>query len=122
MNDKPIPASHPAEATPRPVWPSTTVPLDYPVTGPQGEEIASLTFSEPDVEALERIETLDLQEGEKIKVRHLRAIAAALSRQPDDVIRSLNARDFGRVSEAIVPFLEFAVGVPGGASSSTSPA
>ncbi len=96
-------------ASDAPSWPETTVTLLHPVTGPDGEQIASLTFREPDVEALEKIEDIDAKEGEKIKVRHLRVIAAALSRQPDDVIRKINARDFGKVSEALVPFLEYAV-------------
>lgn len=90
-------------------WPKATVTLARPVKGADGEEIASLTFLEPDVEALERIEDLDVQEGEPIKVRHLRHIAAALSRQPDEVIKRLHARDFAKVTEALTPFLEYAV-------------
>jgi hypothetical protein len=108
------PAAEPARSAPegaqeRPIWKTATVALDHPVSVPDGPEIASLTFSEPDVEVLERIEELDLAEGQKIKVRHLRVIAAALSRQPDDVIRALHARDFGKVVEAIAPFLEYLV-------------
>lgn len=91
-----------------PQWVEKTVPLIHPIDGPEGK-IESLTFREPDVEALERIEELDIQKGDRIKVRHLRVIAAALSRQPDDLIRRVHASDFEKVTEAIVPFLEFAV-------------
>jgi hypothetical protein len=93
-------------------WPETSVTLTHPITGADGTEIRVLTFREPDVEALEKIETVDAAEGEQIKVRHLRAIAAALSRQPDEVIRRINARDFARIAEAIAPFLQGAAAAP----------
>jgi|GEM_PF-2270197 len=105
--EQPVTAPHPREE--RPKWPDATVALTHPVKGADGEDITALTFLEPDVEALERLEDLDVQDGERIKIRHLRYIAAALSRQPDEVIKRINARDFAKVTEAITPFLEYAV-------------
>lgn len=103
------PAPAPAPPQDRSPWPEVTIPLRHPIKGVDGAEITSLTFSEPDVEALERMEDLEPAEGERLKVRHLRAIAGALSRQPDDLIRRLRASDFTRVVEAMKPFLEYLV-------------
>jgi hypothetical protein len=90
-------------------WPTMTVTLEHPVTDEDGAEIAAISFHEPDVEALERLEEIDAAEGERLKVRHLRFIAAVLSRQPDAVIRKVHAKDFAKIVEAISPFLEYVV-------------
>lgn len=113
MNDtttKPEAASPEASDNAAPIWPEAHVDLDHPIPDGKGGEIKRITFREPDVEALETMEELELVRGEPLKIRHLRIISAALSRLPNETIKKINSRDFTRLAEALAPFLEAAGG------------
>lgn len=111
LADKPEATASPdASSNAAPIWPETFVDLDFPIPDGKGGTIKRITFHEPDVEALETMEELDLVEGKPLKVRHIRIISAALSRLPNETIKKINSRDFTRLAEALAPFLEAAGG------------
>ncbi len=91
-------------------WPSISVTLNYPVDIPGHGKPKKLVFREPDVEALERIEALNLKEGAQVKLFEVRAIAEALAGFPEGSLKKLNHRDIKKVSEEVAPFFQVALG------------
>lgn len=86
-----------------PVWGVKTVPLLFPLDGPNGK-ITEITLREPDAEQIEEIEEISLKEKRQTVV--LRHTFAILSGVPADALKRLNARDYTAIAEAAGPLLE----------------
>lgn len=90
--------------TSKPMWAEVKLTLSHPIETAEGM-LSEITLREPDVEALERIDDLAMTEGQRLRVAQVRGIIAALSGQPDDVIKKLHKGDFAAIGEAAVPLL-----------------
>ena len=95
----------PPAAAGTPKWEEFTHPLLYPVPT-EGQTLASVTFREPDGEALEAIDNLNLDPGKPMRVSQVLGIIAALSGIPIDTVRKFHARDIRALGEAASPLLE----------------
>lgn len=93
-------------AAPDPAWPEIRHPLLHPVPVEGTEKLREIVLREPDVEALERIDALNLKPGEALSISQLRAVIAALSNQPDATIKKLHQADFRALGEKAAPLLE----------------
>lgn len=88
-------------------WPEISISLKHPIEH-MGTTVTRLTLREPDVEALERIETLGLVAGKNPTVAQTRGIIAALSGvagDADGLIKRLHKDDFAALAGHLVPLL-----------------
>ena len=90
-----------------------TIALDYPLgpdeLGPGARTITEVTLRAADVETIEAMEDAGVTEAEgDLTVRQTRVILVAMSDLTTAEALRLDPRDFRRISEAAVPFLEAA--------------
>ncbi|EPE98441.1 phage tail assembly protein [Rhizobium grahamii] len=83
-----------------PAWATITYPLIFPVG-----DLTTLTFSEPNGEALEAIDELGIEEGKTPSVRQTMGLISALSGVPVETIRKFNQRDIKGAANALVPLV-----------------
>jgi hypothetical protein len=83
-----------------PAWAEIKLSLTFPIDG-----FDSLTFREPNGEALEAIENLGIEPGSAPTIGQTMGIISALSGLHIDDIRKLNHRDIKAASEVMVPLL-----------------
>mgnify|MGYP001106100179 CR=1 FL=1 len=88
-------------------WKTVTHKLKFPIEF-DGEKIEKITLREPDVEALEQIDELDIQPGKPIRVRQMRGMIAALGDAPDAALGKLHRDDLVALGELIAPLLDSA--------------
>lgn len=90
-------------------WKTKTIPLTRPVEMPDGK-IEEIMIREPDVEAIEAIEEMDLPTGaaskKKLKVSQIRRMVEILSDAPDGSVQKMHPEDFQKVAREVTSFLE----------------
>ena len=96
-------------------WKTHVHKLRHPIQH-DGKVIAAVTLREPDVEALEQIDAIGLDAGTPVRVGQLRAIIAALSDVPADVIGKLHRQDFQDLGAACLPLLDPTAEMPSSSS------
>lgn len=86
------------------VWKTATHILTHPVT--IGEKtISSVTLREPDVVALETIDSLGLSTGAETTVKQMRGLIEALADVSPEVIGKIHRSDFVALGEILGPLL-----------------
>lgn len=85
-------------------WKTVTHKLKFPLEF-DGEKIEKITLREPDVEALEQIDELDIQPGKPIRVRQMRGMIEALSDVPGDALKKMHSDDLTALGELLAPLL-----------------
>ena len=90
--------------TPVATWRTVEHKLIHPVAGADGN-VSSVIFKEPDIEALEKIDDLNIMEGKPLKVAQIRGIIGALSGLPDEVLKRIHRDDFAALGDKAVPLL-----------------
>lgn len=88
-------------------WKTVTHNLKFPVDH-EGAKIEKITLREPDVEALEAIDELEIEPGKPIRVRQMRGMIAALGDAPDAALGKLHRDDLAALGELIAPLLDSA--------------
>lgn len=89
-----------AETNDLPVWKEQTYTLIFPIG-----DMKTLTFREPNGEALEAMEDLAIPEGAKPTIKQTIAIISILSGVDTATIKKFNQRDILGAGEAMVPLL-----------------
>lgn len=82
-----------------------TYHLRFPIVD-DGALHTTITLREPDVDALEKIDDLDLVEGGRPKIRQMRSMIAAVADVSDAVIGKLHRNDMIALGELLAPLLE----------------
>jgi hypothetical protein len=88
-----------------PRWVETTHKLKFAVKLGDEPAVTSITLREPDIEALEAIEALDVTEGTRMTVKQTKAVICALSGQPPEVIGKLHRDDYIALVEITAPLV-----------------
>lgn len=86
-------------------WKTATHRLKFPIEF-DGEKIEKITLREPDVEALEKIDDLEIEPGKNLRVRQIRGIIAALGDVPADALGKMHKSDLEALGALIAPLLE----------------
>ena len=87
-------------------WKKVTVSLTHPIMTEDGE-IKSLTLLEPNVEALEEIDELELSTDKNPSIRQLRRIIEILGNLPDGAAKSMSRTDFhGVINSGFLELLQ----------------
>ncbi|MCT8999224.1 phage tail assembly protein [Chelativorans intermedius] len=86
-------------------WKTVTHTLKFPLQF-EGRKIEKITLREPDVEALEKIDELDIQPGKPVRVRQMRGMIAALGDCPPEALGKLHRDDLAALGELLGPLLE----------------
>ncbi|MCR6673222.1 hypothetical protein [Devosia ginsengisoli] len=92
-----------------PVWAEKPHTLKFPVPVDGGDPITVVIIYEPDSEALERIEALNMQPGVNPTVAQTRGVVEAMSRLPDGALKKAHFSDIKALGGIAGPFLEAAV-------------
>ncbi|WP_099867835.1 phage tail assembly protein [Pararhizobium haloflavum] len=86
-------------------WKTRTHVLKFPVT--LGEKhIAAVTVREPDVDALEAIEGLEIENGESLTIKQMRGLISALADCPSEAIGKMHRSDLEALGEVVIPLLQ----------------
>jgi hypothetical protein len=85
-------------------WKTQTHTLAHPIKVGD-REIKTVTMREPDIDALEAIEELDIEQGKPLKVKHMRGIIVALSDLTHEEAGKLHRDDLAGLGEFIAPLL-----------------
>ena len=99
------------EGATRPVWPSITHKLLYPLAVEGGDPVTSIEVREPDLETLEGVlavvEAHGLTDDDaRIGLKTLRPLLAALTGIPDASLKRLHFKDATALMEKMAPLLE----------------
>ncbi len=87
-------------------WKSFTHTLAHPVHLEGGSKIVgAITLREPDVNALEAIDSLGIKEGTRPSIKQVRGILGAIADADQEVIGRLHRDDFNALNEAVAPLL-----------------
>ena len=106
-----IPLAKTDQGAARPVWPSITHTLLYPLAVEGADPVTSIEVREPDLEALEGVlavvEAHGLADNDaRIGLRTLRPLLAALTGIPDASLKRLHVKDATALMEKMAPLLE----------------
>lgn len=106
-----VPIAKTDQGAARPIWPSITHTLLYPLAVEGADPMTSIEVREPDLEALERVlavvEAHDLADNDaRIGLRTLRPLLAALTGIPDASLKRLHFKDATALMEKMAPLLE----------------
>lgn len=82
-----------------------TYRLQYPVVD-DGALHTTITLREPDVDALEKIDDLDIADGGRPKIRQMRCMIAALADVSDTAIGKMHRDDLMALGELLGPLLD----------------
>lgn len=94
-----------AEETPN-VWKEVTYTLKFPVSLGNGTSVTSITFREPNGEALEAIDALGMEPGSNPTTSQGLGVIRALSGTQKEVTNKLHIKDIAGMMEVITPLLE----------------